>query len=378
MSISLTAPILNSLSSQTCLLTPSISGACVPSTPSATTADGQPPALSVRLRCPLNLSSPANDARTRSHLQPSFDWQDVPDATSYTIQISKYSSLTKPFLSKKVTSSEYLPTNDLLKNKTVYWRVRANGDNGPSAWSQVWSLKTPNAPGRPSLISPSNNGLVKDLKPRLDWKNSSLPSGTSFDHYQLQVASDSDFSALVTDVNISDRSNSEFTFLSDLSPNTKYFWRVRAFNTLGHYSRWSTTRSFREALLAPILSSPPMDSSTDSDLRPLFDWQDVPDATSYTIQISKYSSLTKPFLSKKVTSSEYLPTNNLPKNKTVYWRARANGDNGPSAWSQIWPVSTTPNPEEMSTQSSSNENQNPSLPAPQVEVISENFQIRSI
>ena len=186
---------------------------------------------------PPQLSSPANDAEP-VHLQPPFDWQEVPDATSYTIQISKYSSLTKPFFSKKVTSSEYLPTNDLLKNKTVYWRVRANGDNGPSAWSQVWSLKTPNAPGRPSLISPSNNGLVKDLKPRLDWKNSSLPSGTSFDHYQLQVASDSDFSALVTDVNISDRSNSEFTFLSDLSPNTKYFWRVRAFNTLGHYSRW--------------------------------------------------------------------------------------------------------------------------------------------
>jgi hypothetical protein len=26
---------------------------------------------------------------------------------------------------------------------TLYWRVRANGVNGPSLWSAVWSIRTP-------------------------------------------------------------------------------------------------------------------------------------------------------------------------------------------------------------------------------------------
>ena len=167
------------------------------------------------------LLSPAHEAAP-VHLCPSFDWHDVQGADNYTIQISRNSSMKWPFVNNKVTTSGYTPAKDLPANTTLYWRVKANGENGPSAWSQVRSLDTPNAPSRPKLLYPSYNGLVLDLRPRLDWKNSTLPVGTTFDRYELQAATDRDFNVVIRDVNIYGLTNSEYSFPTNLSPNTKY------------------------------------------------------------------------------------------------------------------------------------------------------------
>jgi hypothetical protein len=70
-------------------------------------------------------------------LRPPFDWNDVVGASNYTFQVSAYSNMSSPILNATVTPSEYVPTKNLTQNKTLYCRVRANGANGPSAWSQV-------------------------------------------------------------------------------------------------------------------------------------------------------------------------------------------------------------------------------------------------
>jgi hypothetical protein len=195
-------------------------------------------------------------------------------------------------------------------------------------------LVTPNTPGVPSLSSPSSNALVTDLTPRFDWGTSSLPSGTFFDHYQLQVAIDNAFASPVIDVSVSDRLTSEYTPLTDLLPNTMYYWRVRAFNTLGQYASWSSVGYFREAMLPPVLVTPG-DGTTQSTLRPSFDWEDVPGAGSYTIQISRYSSMSLPSINNSVAGHAYTSSKDLTKNRTLYWRVRANGANGPSPWSAV-------------------------------------------
>ena len=42
-----------------------------------------------------------------------------------------------------------------------------------------------------------------------------------------------------------------------LSPHgTRYYWRVRAFNTLGEYSNWSAVYSLRGAVLPPVFETP--------------------------------------------------------------------------------------------------------------------------
>ena len=287
---------------------------------------------------PPALSTPADGALT-DHLRPMLDWQDVDGASSYRIQISTKSSMGRPFVNTNVIGSEYLPTSDLPNTATLYWRVRANGDNGPSAWSEVWMLMTPAPPSQPKLLTPGSNALVTVLRPLLDWGSSSVPAGTIFDHYQLQVAKDSGFASPVID---QDLAASEYTPDTDLEPNTAYFWRVKAFNTIGQYSSWSEERIFREAMLVPELTAP-VDSALPDTLRPLFDWQDVEGASSYKMQVSVDSTMKKPFISKNVTDSEYLPTSDLPTGRFLYWRVRAEGENGPSAWSEVW-MMTSPSP----------------------------------
>jgi len=55
-------------------------------------------------------------------------------ATSYTIQVSTNNTFTLLVVNATVTPSTYSSTVNLPVG-TLYWRVRANGLNGPSLWS---------------------------------------------------------------------------------------------------------------------------------------------------------------------------------------------------------------------------------------------------
>lgn len=192
---------------------------------------------------PPNLVSPA-DAASLLTLRPTFDWSDVNGASGYTLQVSttfSFASVLKTYASVVSTLSA---TSDLSANSMLYWRVRANGTNGPSLWSDVRSFVTPNPPSIPSLISPSNGARISDLTPRLAWRAVTVPAGTTFSHYQLQVSTNSTFTAIVLDQSVFTLSPSEFTLVNPLLPAKKYFWRVLACNTDGACSAWSAVWSF--------------------------------------------------------------------------------------------------------------------------------------
>jgi hypothetical protein len=283
---------------------------------------------------PPGLVTPLNTTALL-HRRPAFDWSDVDGASGYTIQISRYVNFSSILKSVNVVSSNYTMTSDLPANTILYWRVRANGTNGPSLWSpQIWSFVTGYPPSIPVLNSPAAGSLTTDYTPRLDWKNVTVPTGTTFDHYQIQVAADNTFTSLVLDETVPDLLVSEFTPVMNLAPNTKYYWHVRAFNTAGHYSAWSSTWNFRTAILPPTLLSP-TDGEVLAAVRPPFDWEDVTGATTYTIQVSLSSGFSTKLTNRTTSSSSYLPTVNLPVGVTLYWRVRANGTNGPSLWSEV-------------------------------------------
>jgi hypothetical protein len=60
-------------------------------------------------------------------------------ASGYTIQVSKNISFTSIVLNVTVVPSTYTPAVNLPVG-TLYWRVKANGVNGPSLWSVTRSL----------------------------------------------------------------------------------------------------------------------------------------------------------------------------------------------------------------------------------------------
>ena len=182
------------------------------------------------------------DGALVDNLRPEFDWDDVEGAVYYQVQISVKPNMGKP-QNNKAYESFFVPKKDLQKNKVLYWRVRANGPNGPSPWSETRWVKTPNPPSTPVLLSPVNNAVVATLTPLLRWKVSVLPVGTEFKHYQLQVAKDAGFTQMVDEQIITNRMVAGY-MPSALEGGTRHYWRMRAYNTQDHYSSWSKVFSF--------------------------------------------------------------------------------------------------------------------------------------
>jgi hypothetical protein len=280
---------------------------------------------------PPTLTTPL-DAENLLYNRPTFDWNDVPGATGSILQVSKNSIFTQLAGTYSVTPSTYTPTTNLPANMILFWRVQSRGTNGPSAWSAVRTVTTANPPSVPLLVSPPNNALTTDYTPLLDWAVVTIPLSTTFHHYQVQIADNAAFtSQMIDDNSLTSITAHQFTPTTDLNPNTKYYWRVRSSNTDGEYSAWSLVRTFRTAISPPTLVAP-ADNARTNNRNPIFDWIDVAGVSSYTIQVSTNSSFTTLTVNATVVPSTYTPTINLPVG-TLYWRARANGVNGPSLWS---------------------------------------------
>ncbi len=271
------------------------------------------------------------DGVTLLNKRPTFEWASVPGATSYNLQVSKNDTFTQIVLNKTVSGSNvYTHTADLLADTHYFWRVRTAAPNGPSDWTGPWDFYTGNPPSIPTLTAPGLNALLTDYTPLLDWNASTPALGTTLSYYEVQVDDDPAFGSL--DYNAGAGAPATSIETDPLSPGVKYYWRVRAFNTDSEYSAWSAVRYFRTAFLPPNLVSP-ADGALLLNLRPTFDWSDVPNASNYTLQVSKNSTFTQIVLTKTVTPSTYTPTVNLPAGVPLYWRVRANGTFGPSLYS---------------------------------------------
>jgi ABC-type oligopeptide transport system substrate-binding subunit len=275
------------------------------------------------------LTSPDADT-TVDNLMPTFSWQDVLGATGYTIQIAKDNRFSSVLLTASSTSESYTSKINLPVNTDVYWRVQSKAVNGPSLWSETRKIHIANPPSVPVLLTPATNTLQMDLTPVLDWKDSTIPAGTTFKNYQVQVGLIADFSVCST----YESTDSSIEIPVTLIPNNTYYWRVRSVNTEEQVSQWSASRTFKTAVLAPSLTSP-ADSEQPQTLRPTFDWESVPGATGYTIQLSSTATFASLIKTANTTTTEYLPTADLPAGITLYWRVKTLAANGPSLWSEV-------------------------------------------
>jgi hypothetical protein len=138
-----------------------------------------------------------------------------------------------------------------LSNTTYYWQVRAM-DTGlrKSAWSIVSSVyvgaintfqQTPVI-----LITPSNNYSVNFTTITFDWDDLIYP-GKTISNYELQISTDINFGI----INYSSSPIVSSAVITSINPNKKYYWRVRAKNTLGSYSAYSLTRNFTIDTISP-------------------------------------------------------------------------------------------------------------------------------
>jgi Outer membrane protein Omp28 len=103
------------------------------------------------------LLSPVNNS-TISTLQPTFDWIDYPNATSYKLQLSQNSAFTSLILDTVgLTTSGYTSSTAILGDSNSYfWRVKGVNNSDTSDWSNTFLFST-----AVTSINPTNKVLIE-------------------------------------------------------------------------------------------------------------------------------------------------------------------------------------------------------------------------
>jgi len=285
-------------------------------------------------------------------LRPTFDWTDVSGVGYYKIQVSKNSDFTQIVAEENSLPSTITLSKDLPPAQKLYWRVRAEGANGPSKWTETRWFTTPNPPGVPVLKSPANNITTTDNLPVFRWYPVGVPRNTIFDHYQIQVSADSVFTSPVIDVAVAGSVNPTYTPGASLVSGSIYHWRVRAVNSNNELSSWSEVRLFTtpgngiisnrpgtfnlDTLLPVPVISTSLSGGVADTARPTLEWSDAPGATGYIVQVSTDQVFASSnIVSATTVNSEYMFMKELPAGKVIYWRVLTIKGNNFSNWSDI-------------------------------------------
>ena len=180
---------------------------------------------------------------------------------TYTFEIA----VDREFTSKVFTREGIPPGTDgrtsmrlpdaLAADRTYYWRARAVDGANSSDYSPAvnFQIVTPVEIQAPVCLYPIGGGRVTSMSPEFGVANAARSGPTGQMSYVFEISENEPFTAMVAVVTIGEQANqTKFTLTQNLKNDTKYFWRVRAFdsNTAGP---WSYTQSF----VTPAVVVPP-------------------------------------------------------------------------------------------------------------------------
>lgn len=176
------------------------------------------------------------------------------------------------------------------------------------------------------LRTPTNGAVNQPSNARLAWN---AVSGAS--RYELQVALDSTFESKVyADTNIAATADT----LAALTSGMRYFWRIRAINSVGA-GPWSNIWSFATALPLPsavVLLSPAHGESTSTDVT--LTWEAAqPNVEKYWLETSSTQAFTTRGTDTNIVGTS-TPYNGLERGRTYWWRVKARNSSGWGPFSQ--------------------------------------------
>ncbi len=210
----------------------------------------------------------------------------------------------------------------------------------------------------------------------LKWQPRSLADG-----YQIQIAVDEDFAALITDIGrfpyyyphdplqptlllpagggtITDRKGNSWA-IPALPAGKTYYWRVRVRSTIygdSLMSPWSWRESLAVKTGVPVRSpSPgllilsPKIGATDVPPTPAFSWIPSPGTTKYEFVLYRDAALTDIIVKAIIPTSAWLYPGKLEPGKTYFWQVRAI-EPAFSDWSAIGVFTTTEEATSKATQ----------------------------
>jgi hypothetical protein len=189
------------------------------------TVDTTPPAAP-------NPTLPA-DAATLLTLKPAFSWSAPVGAVRYELRLSHNSSFSRPILFFMTTPRFTLPSD--LNNATYWWSVRAYDAAGnASPWSAARSFTARSL----STVVPT---LCRTITPSLtlNWERVSWAVA-----YEYQVSTTPGFEMLnLVSMGTISGNPSAPTATTGTLGNGRFYWRVRAQNSIGVWGPWSVVTS---------------------------------------------------------------------------------------------------------------------------------------
>ncbi|MBN1408868.1 MAG: T9SS type A sorting domain-containing protein [Calditrichaceae bacterium] len=182
----------------------------------------------------------------------------------------------------------------------------------------------------PALVAPNNNEQAVPTSLNLSWQYIAEAA-----EYQLQVALSPDFQNIQLDqTGITEA----YQNVMNLTHNTKYYWRVRAWNSFA-VSNWSETFIFTTFQEGPQLILP-ANNAIDINPKVSFAWAAAGGAESYELQVSFDETFATIEHNLHSLTTNEAQIADLGFDKTYFWRVRSIFNNGASDWSEIFTFKT--------------------------------------
>ena len=261
--------------------------------------------------------------------QVPFDWEDVPDATGYVLQYARNENFTSADEEETVNSS-FTVTFGISEDELIYWRVKAVGDAWESEWSEVWSFTTSYIPA-PVKLTPENNSTMTETVITYTWEAVDF-----VEYYNLlveEVSPETEVHNQSYDADVyCNETTCSVTVADELTPD-EYQWGVTPHEGDHSFSGWGGRNVFTVEDDSAVTLISPEDGSTTYSHRPVFDWEDVPDAAGYTIQYAQDAGFSSP-QEASVAVSTFTPAADLALGEW-FWRVKETG----GEWSTVWQLS---------------------------------------
>jgi hypothetical protein len=271
-----------------------------------------------------------------------FRWRGVADLSGvdyYTVQIAYDSGFTALVDTARLVDTTYART---LPSDTVYfWRTRAtdrSGQTGP--WSPIWVFEIDlQVPETPTLLEPVGGPWLESTTVPFRWTpvtfgNKCGGAGFSPVSYILQLDTIRGIRPLMTDT-----TSVPFDTLPFLS-ESRYWWRVRAYDLAGNQGQFAPPDSFGIDISAPHIPHliyPPHLGGVRTDTTSLI-WHVSGDNLSgtefYRVQVARDSLFTDTIPVPSPVTPDTAEVCSLPGAADYYWHIRAGDRAGNwSRWS---------------------------------------------
>ncbi len=279
----------------------------------------QPPQALAALAAPSNLS-PSGVSQSGS---PVLQWSRVGKAVKYEVQLATDPGFTTLKYSATTTNHRATPTMTLPQQE-LFWRVRSvNASNVKSNWAET--SYTASEIAGPSLVAPvddpsGSEPLQQPDQPALlTW--TPVPNAVS---YTIEVDDSDEFVGAKTYTS----KTTSYLFQAADPTVPLNSWRVRAVFSGSYNSTWSDVGHFTiGALVAPTLTAP-IDSPTTQVTDAVLDWEPVPGAVKYEVQVDTNDQFVDPLADKATVYSTWYAKPATLDNDQYWWRVRAIDVNG--------------------------------------------------